>query len=67
MLITPEQYNNLSYFYIYDKIKKIGLDYVPSTFNNSTVAGIIAPKNINTVIAMAVCISPFPSKEFFLL
>lgn len=46
--------------YIYDKIKKMGLDYVPSTFNNSIAAGITAPKNVNTAIVMAICINPLP-------
>lgn len=60
MLITPEQDNNLSYFFIYNKIKKMGLDYVPSTFNNSIAAGITNPKNVNTAIVMAICINPLP-------
>lgn len=42
----------------------MGLDYVPSTFNNSTAAGITAPKNVNTAIVIAICIIPFPSKCF---
>ncbi len=38
----------------------MGSGYVPSTFNNSTAAGITAPKNVNTAIVMALCINPLP-------